>query len=486
MSQISERISELSPEQLELLRKRLEKNVAPNFPPQIIPRRKIRSPRAPLAYAQERIWGLYKLDPSSSAFNISIVLRLEGELDITALKRAFGAMVRRHEVLRTTFDVTADGGQPFQSVHTPPSYWPLPLTDLGHLPPSARNDEMRRLITVEAERPFNLEAGPTFRTMLLRLGADEHVLLLSLHQIVADGWSVGILLRELVVLYETKGASSSLPPLPVQYADFAVWQRQWLQGEVLKKQLDYWRRQFDDLPPTLELPTDFPRRAMQSFRGRREFISVDEKLSRELKELGQREGATLFMTLLAAFQLLLHQHIGQDDIVVGSNIANRNRGAVENLIGFFVNTIVLRTSLGGNPTFRELLARARDVTLGAYARQDVPFEMLLESICLQHHEHLVPPLQVMFVLQNAPFPTVEVKGLRLSVLDWSSETSNFDLVLYLNETGRQLTVQLHYNTDLFAAATIRRMLERFQNLLQTIVKNPDAKIASLLCDPCVA
>jgi hypothetical protein len=479
MNELSERISGLSPEKLELLMKRLEKKVAPNFPPQVIPRRQIRSPRAPLSYAQERMWVLYKLDPSSSAFNISVAVRLEGKLDTVALKRALGALVRRHEVLRTTFDVTADGGQPFQSVHTPPSYWPLPVTDLGHLPPSTRNDEMRRLIAVEAARPFNLEAGPTFRTALLRLGAEEHVLLLSLHHIVTDGWSMGILVRELTVLYESKGTPSALPALPIQYADFAVWHRQWLQGEVLKKQLDYWRRQFDDLPSALELPTDYPRRAVQSFRGGREFISLDEKLSQELKELGQREGATLFMTLLAAFQLLLHQYTGQDDIVVGSNIANRNRGAVEKLIGFFVNNVVLRTSLAGNPTFRELLARTRDVTLGAYGHQDVPFEMLLESIRLQRHEHLVPPFQVMFVLQNAPFPTVEVNGLRLSMLDSSNETSNLDLVLYMNETGRQLTAQLHYNTDLFAATTIRRMLERFQNLMQAIAENPDAKITSL-------
>ena len=259
-----------------------------------------------------------------------------------------------------------------------------------------------------------------------------------------------------------------------------LWRRQWLQGEVLKKQLDYWRQQFDDLPSALELPTDFPRPAKQSFRGGREFISFDEKLSRELKELGQREGATLFMTLLAAFQLLLHQHTGQDDIVVGANIANRNRGAVEKLIGFFVNTIVLRTSLAGNPTFRELLARTRDVTFDAYGRQDVPFEMLLESTQRQEY-----PFRVMFVLQNVPVP-VEVNGLRLSLLDWSSETSNTDLVLCMNETGRQLTAQLHYNTELFTAATISRMLERFQNLLQAIVKDHDAKIASLPGGICVA
>jgi hypothetical protein len=481
MSELSERISGLSPEKRELLMKRLEKKIPPQLAPQVIPRRQIRSPRAPLAYAQERMWVLYQLDPSSSAFNISMAVRLEGKLDIAALKRALGALVRRHEVLRTTFDVTADSGHPFQSVHSPPSYWPLPLTDLAHLPPPARNEEMKREIAAEAARPFNLETGPTFRTALLRLGANEHVLLLSLHHIIADGWSLGILVRELTEIYEAfvRRAPSPLPALPIQYADFAVWQREWLQGEVLQKQLNYWRPQFADLPDLLELPTDFPRRAVQSFRGEREFISLNETLSTQLKELGQHEGATLFMTLLAAFQLLLHQYSGQDDIVVGSNIANRNRGAVEKLIGFFVNNIVLRTSFAGNPTFRELLGRTRDVTFGAYANQDVPFEMLLESMPAQRHHHLVPPFQVMFVLQNAPFPTVEVSGLKLSLLDSSTETSNFDLVLSMSETGRRLTGALHYNTDLFTAATIKRLVERFQNLLEAIAESPDAHIASL-------
>ena len=481
MSDLSERISGLSPEKLELLLKRLEKRVAPNLPPQVIPRRQIRSPRAPLAYAQERMWVLYQLDPSSSAFNISMAVRLEGNLNLAALKRALGALVRRHEVLRTTFDVTADGGHPFQSVHPPPSYWPLPLTDLAHLPPPARNDEMKRLIAAEAAHRFDLENGPTFRTALLRLGATEHVLLLSLHHIIADGWSLGILVRELTVLYESAVArvASPLPALAIQYADFAVWQRQWLQGEVLEKQIDYWRRQFADLPNALELPTDYPRRAVQSFRGGREYFSLSEKLSKELKELGQHEGATLFMTLLAAFQLLLHQYSGQDDIVVGSNIANRNRGAVEKLIGFFVNNIMLRTSLAGNPTFRELLRRTRDVTFGAYAHQDVPFEMLLEAIPMQRHEDLVPPFQVMVVFQNAPFPTVEVNGLKLSLLDSSTETSNFDLALFMNERGGQLSGGLHYNTDLFTTATSKRLVERFQNLLQEIAENPDVDIASL-------
>ena len=447
----------------------------------LIPRRQIRSPRAPLAFAQERMWMRYQLEPSSSVFNISIAVRLEGKLDVAALKRALSTIVRRHEVLRTTFDVTADG-RPFQSVHPPPSYWPMPLTDLTYQPdPQLRDAELRRLVAAEAARPFNLQTGPTFRTALLCLGTSEHVLLLSMHHMIADDASVHILVREIAVLYAAfaAGLPAPLTSLPVQYADFAVWQRQWLQGEVLQKQINYWRRQFVDLPPPLDLPADCPRQAVQSFSGEREFVSFDEELSERLKELGQREGATLFMTLLAAFQVLLHQYSRQEDILIGTNVANRNRCSIENLIGFFVNNVVLRTNLSGNPTFRELLARARDVTLGACAHQDVPFEMLLETIRPKRRNPLAPFFQVMLVFQNAPSTTIDVDGLKLSRLDSRNETSNCDLVLYMTETGRQLSGELHYNTDLFAANTIRRLLDRFQNLLHAIVADPNARIDSL-------
>ena len=446
----------------------------------LIPRRQIRSPRAPLAYAQERMWVLYQLDPLSSAFNIFTAVRLEGNLDIATLKRAIATIVRRHEVLRTTFDVTADG-RPFQSVHPPPSYWPLPLTDLTSLPDPERDAKVRCLVATEAARPFNLQTGPTFRTALICLGTREHVLLLSMHHMIADDWSMHILVREIAVLYAAfaAGAPAPLTNLPVQYADFAVWQRQWLQGEVLQKQLDYWRRQFVDLPAGLDVSADFPRKAVQSFCGEREFVSLDEELSEHLKELGQREGATLFITLLAAFQLLLHQYSGQKDIVIGTNIANRDRCSIENLIGFFGNKIVLRTNLSGNPTFRELLARARDVTFGAYAHRDVPFEMLLESIRPKRYNPLAPLFQVMLVFQTAPFTTLEVDGLKLSLMHSRNETSNFDLVLYMTGTVGRLAGQLHYNTDLFAANTIRRLLDRYQNLLHAIVADPDARIDSL-------
>lgn len=451
----------------------------------LVPRRQIRSPRAPLAFAQERMWVRYQQKPSSSAFNICIAVRLEGKLDIAALKRALSTIARRQEVLRTTFDVTADG-RPFQSVHPPPSYWPLPLTDLTCQPdPQVRDAEVRRLVAAESARPFNLQTGPTFRTALICSGPSEHVLLLSMHHMIADDASMHILVREIAVHYAAfvAGAPAPLTNLPVQYADFAVWQRQWLQGEVLQKQINYWRRQFVDLPPPLDLPADFPRKAAQSFCGEREFVSLDEELSARLKELSQREDATRFITLLAAFQLLLHHCNAQTDIIVGTNVANRNRCSIENLIGFFANTIVLRTNLSGNPTFRELLARARDVTFGACAHQDVPFEMLLETVQPKRRTPLAPLFRVMLVFQNAPFTTAEVDGLKLTLLHSRNETSNSDLVLYLTETGRQLTGQLHYNTDLFAANTIKRLLDRFQNLLHAIVANPEARIDKFLHPP---
>jgi hypothetical protein len=411
----------------------------------------------------------------------SFELRFQ-HLHCCAVGRKVGYCRAHQEVLRTTFDVTADG-RPFQSVHPPPSYWPLPLTDLTSQPDSqVRDAEVRRLVAAECARPFNLQTGPTFRTALIYLGTSKHVLLLSMHHMIADEASMHILVREIAVHYAAfvAGAPAPLTNLPVQYADFAVWQRQWLQGEVLQKQINYWRRQFVDLPPPLELPADFPRKAAESFCVEREFVSLDEELSARLKELSQREDATVFITLLAAFQLLLHQYTGQEDIVAGTNVANRNRCTIENLIGLFANNIVLRTNLSGNPTFRELLARAREVTFGACAHQDVPFEMLLDTIQPKRRNPLGPLFQVMLVFQNAPLTAVEVDGLKLSLLDSRYETSNSDLVLYMTETGQQLTGQLHYKTNLFAAGTIKCLLDRFENLLHAIVANPDARIDSFL------
>lgn len=411
-----------------------------------IPRRQIRSPRAPLAYAQERLWMLYQLDPLSSAFNLATAVRLEGKLDIAKLKRALATVVRRQEVLRTTFDVTADG-RPFQSVHPPPSYWPLPITDLTALPDAERDAGVRRLVAAEAARPFNLQTGPTFRTSLICAGPCEHVLLLSLHHIIADDCSMSILVREIGVLYEAfvAGAPIPLTNLPIQYTDFAVWQRHWPQETV---------------SPALDLQGYFPCRAVPSC-CEKEFISLDEELTAQLKELGQHEGATLYTTLFAAFELLLHHYSGQENIIIGTSIANRNNCSTENLIGLFANNILLRSNLSGNPCFRELLARAQDVTFDAAAHQDTPI------------------FQVMLDFQNDTVPTRKIDGLQISLLDSRSETTSFDLVLHVTETEQRLSGELHYNTDLFAAHTIRDLLDHFQNLLHAITADPDARIDSL-------
>ena len=411
----------------------------PDLHASVIPRRQIRSPRAPLAYAQERLWAFYELEPLSSAFNLAIAVRLEGKLDIAALKRAVATIVRCQEVLRTTFDVTADG-RPFQSVHPTPSYWPLPLTDLTSLPDAKREIEVRRLVAAEAARPFNLQTGPTFRTSLICLETDEHVLQLSMHHIIADSWSMSILVREIAVLYAAfvAGAPAPLTTLPIQYTDFAVWQRQCLQEEVPSPATDF------------------------SQSRERDFVSLSDDLSGQLRELGQREGATIFMTLLAAFQLLLQKHSGEKDILIGTTIANRNHCS-ENLIGLFASNITLRTNLSGNPTFLELLARARDATLDTCARQG--------ASC----DHF----QVMLVFQDDPLPKAAVAGLKLSLVDSKSETSNFDLALRMTETEGRLSGELQYNKDLFAAHIIRCLLDRFQNLLHAIVADPGARIDSL-------
>ena len=339
----------------------------------------------------------------------------------------------------------------------------------------------RRLAAEEFRRPFDLAHGPLLRVNLLRLGDKEHILLLTLHHIISDGWSMGILVQEMATLYEafSHGTVPSLPELPIQYADFAEWQREWLQGEVLESQISYWKEQLGGNLPIVELPTDHPRPAVQTYRGKRKSRVLRKTLHEALKALSQREGVTLFMTLLAAFQTLLHRYTGQDDIIVGSATANRNRLEIEGLIGFFVNTLVLRTDLSGNPTFRELLKRVREVALGAYAHQDLPFDKLVEELQVPRDLSYNPLFQVMFVLQNAPMEPLQLSGLTLSPLEAETDTAKFDLTLELTEGPEGLTSSIEYNTDLFDSDTIERMVGHFQTLLQGIVANPDARLSEL-------
>ncbi|MGL5924489.1 amino acid adenylation domain-containing protein [Chroococcidiopsis sp.] len=442
----------------------------------------------PLSFAQQRLWFLDRLVPNNPFYNIPFSVRLQGKLDYVALKQAFGAIVDRHEALRTNF-VKLDG-QPVQIVAEKVNL-SLPIVDLRQLPPNERQLTAEQIATEEAQQPFNLATDLLIRVKLLQLDAAEYVLLLNLHHIVADGWSLGVLVRELRLLYTAKSESKPypLPELPIQYADFAYWQRQWLQGQVLESQLSYWRSRLADLQ-ILNLTTDRTRPAVQTYRGATQSLKLSKTLTQSLEALSQQAGVTLFMTLLAAFQTLLYRYTGQEDIAVGSPIANRNHSQLEPLIGFFVNSLVLRVDLSNNPTFRELLERVRQVTLGAYAHQDLPFEKLVEELHPERDLSRNPLFQVVFALQNAPMQPLELPGLTLNPLKFDVTTTRFDLELHLWECDRGLNDLwegsadglsgfVAYNTDLFDASTIARMLAHFQALLEGIVTNPDTRIAKL-------
>ncbi len=444
----------------------------------------------PTSFAQQRLWFLDQLAPGNPFYNVSAALRLTGSLNLAALHQAFNKIVDRHETLRTTFIIIE--GQPVQAI-SPTLTVPLPIIDLRNQ--VRQSAKVQQLVTAEAKRPFNLTTGPLLRVTLLQLGEAEYLLLLNLHHIVADGWSISVLIRELGTLYtgflEDKRYSfqewlppSPLPELPIQYADFAEWQREWLQTvgtngcSPLQTQLNYWRSKLENLS-TLNLLTDRPRPAVPTYRGAKQFLEVPQSLSRALETLSQQEGVTLFMTLLAAFQTLLYRYTQQEDIAVGSPIANRNRSEIEGLIGFFVNSLVLRTDLSGNPTFRELLNRVREVTLVAYAHQDLPFEKLVEELHCARDLSRHPLFQVVFSLQNTPIEALELPGLTLSQFEFDSETAKLDLEFHLWQDSESIKGQVIYSTDLFDDATITRMLGHFQTLLASIVTNPEQHLIDL-------
>ncbi|HEX8127476.1 MAG TPA: amino acid adenylation domain-containing protein [Pyrinomonadaceae bacterium] len=432
----------------------------------------------PLSFAQQRLWFLDKLEPGSPFYNLPAALRLEGALDEMALERSLNEIVRRHEVLRTNFQIV--DGEPKQIIASQRQLV-LEKIDLSYLPPTERETAKRRQIDGEARQGFDLSRDALVRARLLRLEHDRHVLLITLHHIVCDGWSVGVLVRELGALYGAyrRGEESPLEALEVQYGDYAEWQRAWLTGDVLDSQLHYWKNQLAGAPPILELPTDHPRPSLQTFVGAQHTFTIPANLTEALKKLNRRAGVTLFMTLLAVFKVLLQRYTGQDDIVVGAPIAGRNRAEIEPLIGFFVNTLVLRTDLGDNPTFQELLRRVRETTLGAFAHQDVPFEKLVEELQPERDLSHAPLFQVMFALQNAPQQALRLEGVELSVLDVESATTRFDLVLNMTETTDGLSGEFSYNTGLFDRATIARMIEHFQNLLQSVASQPQNPISAL-------
>jgi amino acid adenylation domain-containing protein len=430
----------------------------------------------PLSFAQQRLWFLSELEPGSAFYNVPTAVRLSGSLDVAALGRAIQKVVTRHEVLRTRFEVV--DGRPIQVIEDVGSV-PLKVEDLSGLEEEEREQAAKRLAGEEARRPFDLRRGPLLRVKLLRLAEDEHVVLLTMHHIISDGWSQGVLVKEFASLYSAyrEGREPELPELPIQYADFAVWQRGWLQGEVLEKQLGYWREHLSGAPAVLEMPTSRPRGAMQTYRGARESFILSEELSEKLRRLSRREGATLFMTLLAAWKTLLARYSGQEDIVVGTPIANRNRAETESLIGFFVNTLVLRNNLAGTQSFRELLKQVRETTLGAYTHQDLPFEKLVEELQPERSLSHSPLFQVMFVLQNASRGQLELPELELKPVNSDTRTSKFDLSLDIAESGKMIFGVLDYNVDLYDTSLVRQLLRHFQNLLEDIADNPDERLS---------
>ncbi|HEV2846615.1 MAG TPA: amino acid adenylation domain-containing protein, partial [Thermoanaerobaculia bacterium] len=432
----------------------------------------------PLSFAQERLWVLDQLDPGKPTYNIPTALRLRGPLDLSALTASLQEIVRRHDVLRTVFPAVGD--RPVQKV-VRNSGLALPVTDLAGLPPAQREAEAKRVVTAEARRPFDLAVGPLVRGVLLRLDEDDHAVLFVLHHVVADGWSMGVMVNELAALYEAflENRPSPLPELAVQYADYAAWQREWLRGHTLKTQIAYWRGQLAGAP-ALELPTDRPRPPVQRFRGASRSFFLSRETSEALAALGQAEGATLFMTLAAAFQVLLHRYSGQNDILVGTPVAGRNRAEVEGLIGFFVNTLVLRSGLAGGPGFPALVRRVRRGTLEAFAHQELPFEKLVEELQPERDLSRSPLFQVMFSLQNANSARLDLPGLRLS--SWplgEAVVAKFDLTLTMVERSEGLGGSLEYSTDLFDRPTIDRMLGHFRTLLNAIVAEPLCSVSEL-------
>jgi Condensation domain/AMP-binding enzyme len=430
----------------------------------------------PLSYAQQRLWFLDRFEPGSAAYNLPLVVRVSGKLQRAALEQALSQLVARHETLRTTY--FEQDGEPQQAVEPAGPVETIFVDLSGEVDAEAAG---RELTLAEVNRPFALDADLPLRATLVRLREDEHLFIVVLHHIAADGWSLGVLFAELGELYRAalEGREPELSELPVQYADYTMWQRELLQGEYLEQQLSFWREQLAGAPSVLDLPTDRPRPAMQSDNGAHEIAHLDAALTEQLKALGQQESASLFMTLLAGVQAVLSRITGQSDIVVGTPIANRSRVELEGLIGFFANTLALRTETNGEPTFRELVRRVRAVTLDAYAHQDLPFERLVSELNPQRELSHSPVFQVLFALQNTPGRRLDLPGLTLSTVEIERGRSKWDLAIFMSERPDGMRVSIEYNTDLFDAATARRMLGWIETFLRAAAADADASIAEL-------
>ncbi|NPC82258.1 AMP-binding protein, partial [Pyxidicoccus fallax] len=475
MSDIKKKIAGLSREQRVQLAKQLQQKGARASVPAPTPRPPSDAP-LPLSFAQQRLWFLDRLEPGKATYNMPVALRLDGALDVAVLERAFTELVRRHESLRTTF--REEGGTPAQVISAPEPVR-IARTDL-----SGREDreaEARRLAIAEAFGPFDLATGPLLRVSLLKLAEQRHVLLLTMHHIVSDGWSMGVLVQEMAALYQafSAGKPSPLPELPLQYADVAVWQRTWLQGEALEQQLGYWKQRLADAARVLELPTDLPRPPVQSFRGASVPVKLPRAVTEALRAFCQKENVTPYMALLGAFQAFLARYSGQEDIVVGSPIAGRRFSEMEGLIGFFVNTLVLRARMEGAPSFQQLMSRVREATVGAQAHQDIPVEKLVEALAPGRSLDRTPLFQVFFALQNEAVSMSSGQGLAIQPYELDNPTAKFDLELSLAESPEGFSGSLIYSSDLFLPATAERMARYYVHFLGAMLARPQQPLHSL-------
>ncbi|HHP7229243.1 MAG TPA: amino acid adenylation domain-containing protein [Xenococcaceae cyanobacterium] len=476
MNDITQRIAALSPEKRALLLEQLQKKASTK--PKIQQQRRIDRTTFPLSFAQQRLWFLARLETDSPVYTVPAAVEIAGKLDLVILERCFQAIVYRHESLRTHFALVE--GKPVQIIEPSPKL-KISAIDLSNLSESEQTAKIRELAKDEARKPFDLSQPPLLRISLLSLEPERQILIFVMHHIVSDAWSRGVLIRDFTQLYTSLLADreANLPDLPIQYADFAVWQREWLQGETLQTQLAYWQERLKNLPPPLELPSNRPRPDRQTFRGAVQQFTIPQALTEKLQSLSQQQDATLYMTLLAAFKTLLYRYTNQTDIAVGSPIANRNRAEIEGLIGFFTNTLVLRTDLANNPTFLDVLGRVRETALGAYSHQDIPFEKLVEALQPERHLSHSPLFQVLFAFHDIPV-LPKLPGLTFKLLDLDSATAKFDLSLLMRLDPEQgLIGTLEYNCDLFDRQTIERLAQHFLILLSSIVVDPDRSISYL-------
>ena len=433
----------------------------------------------PLSFSQERLWFLDKLDPGNSAYNIPGVVRLKGNLHFKLLKQTIDEIVERHEILRSA--ITTVEGKAFLHIENNVNY-EIELTDISNIAEKAKDEKIKKLVFDEIQKPFKLDNAPLFRVKLIKVKEDDSVLILTMHHAISDGWSVGIFIREFTEIYTSliEGREPKLPKLEIQYTDYAYWQREYLKGDLLEDKLKFWKEYLEGVPPLIELPTDKPRPAVQTFNGDLFKFTIPENISKQIKDLSKKENATLFMILLGAFQTLLSYYSGQDDIVVGTPVANRNKEELENLIGFFVNTIVFRNDLSENPTFVELLNSIKNETAQVFSHQDVPFEKIIDSLNIERDVSHSPLFQVMFTFQNLPRTKIELPGLELESVELNSKISKFDLSLTMMETGdSKLAGSFEYNTDLFERSTIERLYQHFINLLNLLTRNPLNKVKNL-------